>query len=118
VLVTRPPGYEIRVAADRMDAWRFERLADEARAALDDGDPRSAADRYRAALALWRGAAYGDLADEEFVQSEAARLEALRLVAIEQRVQADLDLGRHAELCGELSALVKDNPYRERFWAS
>jgi DNA-binding SARP family transcriptional activator len=116
VLVTRPPGYEIRVAADRMDAWRFERLADEARAALDDGDPRSAADRYRAALALWRGAAYGDLADEEFVQSEAARLEALRLVAIEQRVQADLDLGRHAELCGELSALVKDNPYRERFW--
>ena len=100
-----------------LDAWRCERLIDEGRAALAGGDPELAVDRFRCALALWRGPAYGDLASESYVQSEAVRLEELRLVAIEDRMQADLALGHHAELCGELEAHVAAHPYRERLWA-
>jgi predicted ATPase/DNA-binding SARP family transcriptional activator len=117
VLVLRRPGYVLNVAADGLDAWRCKRLIDEGRAALGCDDPALAVDRFRDALALWRGPAYGDLATESYVQSEAARLEELRLVAIEQRARADLALGHHAELCGELEALVAAHPYRERLWA-
>ena len=117
VLVSRRPGYVLNVEAGGLDAWRCERLIDEGRAALAGDDPELAVDRFGCALALWRGPAYGDLASESYVQSEAARLEELRLVAIEDRVQADLALGHHAALCGELEAQVAAHPYRERLWA-
>jgi predicted ATPase/DNA-binding SARP family transcriptional activator len=117
VLVSRRPGYVLNVETVGLDAWRCERLIDEGRAALAGDDPELAVDRFGCALALWRGPAYGDLASESYVQSEAARLEELRLVAIEHRVQADLALGHHAELCGELEAHVATHPYRERLWA-
>ena len=117
VLVSRRPGYVLNVAADGLDAWRCERLIDEGRAALGSDDPAQAVDRFRDALALWRGRAYADLADESYVQSEAVRLEELRLVAVEELLRADLALGHHAELCGELEAHVAAHPYRERLWA-
>jgi predicted ATPase/DNA-binding SARP family transcriptional activator len=117
VLVSRRPGYVLDVSADALDAWRCERLIDEGRAALGSDDPMQAVDRFRGALVLWRGPAYGDLATESYLQSEAARLEELRLVAIEERLRADLALGHHAELCGELEAYVAAHPYRERLWA-
>ena len=101
---------------EELDAWRCERLIDEGRAALADGDTTLAADRLRAALALWRGPAYAELATETYLQTEAARLEELCLVALEERTQADLALGHHAELCGELEALVAEHPYRELLW--
>jgi predicted ATPase/DNA-binding SARP family transcriptional activator len=117
VLVSRRPGYVLNVEAVGLDAWRCERLVDGGRAALAGGDPELAVDRFGCALALWRGPAYGDLASESYVQSEAVRLEELRLVAIEDRAQAALALGHHAELCGELEAHVAAHPYRERLWA-
>jgi len=99
VLVSRRPGYVLNVEAGGLDAWRCERLIDEGRAALAGDDPELAVERLGCALALWRGPAYGDLASESYVQSEAARLEELRLVAIEDRVQADL--AAHARALAE-----------------
>jgi predicted ATPase/DNA-binding SARP family transcriptional activator len=116
VLVTCRPGYVLHVERVDVDAIRFERLVAAGRAALVDGAPRRAADVLRRALGLWYGPAFGALGDEAFVRPEATRLEELRLVAVEERVQADLCLGRHAELCGELEALVGEHRYRERLW--
>jgi predicted ATPase/DNA-binding SARP family transcriptional activator len=116
VLETCRPGYVLRLARVDVDATRFERLVEAGRAALVEGAIRRGRDVLREALALWYGAAYGALADELFVRAEASRLEGLRLVALEERVQADLCLGRHADLCGELEALVAEHPYRERLW--
>jgi DNA-binding SARP family transcriptional activator len=102
-IVTQPPGYVIRIGPDELDLERFEGL-------VEGGGAEGARD----ALALWRGPALADFAYEEFAQAEAARLEELRLAALEQRVDADLALGRHAELVGELGQLVAQNPLRER----
>jgi len=113
VLVTQSPGYLLELEADALDARRFERLAAEARQALDD-DPARAAERLREALALWRGEPLVDFAYEPFAQAEIARLEELRLVAVEDRIDADLSLGRHAELVPELETLVAAHPLRER----
>jgi DNA-binding SARP family transcriptional activator len=110
VLVTRSPGYSLRVEAEELDLVRFERLVGEARYAAPD----IAADRLREALALWRGAPLADLASEDLAGAEVARLEELRLAALEERVDADLALGRHAELVPELEALVATHRYRER----
>jgi DNA-binding SARP family transcriptional activator len=112
-LGTRPPGYVLRVEPAELDAARFERLVAEASGAA----PREAARALHEALALWRGPALGDLAYEPFAQGEVARLEELRLAAIEQRIDAELATGRHAELAGELEALVRAHPSRERLVA-
>jgi DNA-binding SARP family transcriptional activator len=90
------------------------RLADEGRATLQSGDPLVAARALRESLGLWRGSALADFTYEPFAQTEIARLEELRLVALEERIEADLDLGRHAGLVSELEALVREQPLRER----
>ena len=114
-LRTREPGYVLAVDRERLDAARFERLAGEGRRALADS-PETAARTLREALALWRGDALADFTFEPFAQAAIARLTELRLAANEDRVQADLALGAHAELCGELAQLVAQHPLRERLW--
>ena len=109
-VVTQTPGYRLQVEPSELDLDRFEQLVGEARMA----DPEGAAQKLRRALALWRGPALGDLAYEPFVQTEIARLEELRWAALEQRIDADLATGRHAELVGELKALIAEHPLRER----
>ena len=116
ILVTRRPGYLLRVEADELDAWRAARLISDGRAALLAGDAEAAEVRFTDALRLWTGPSFGDLADEPYLQSEATRLDELRLSAIEERVQARISLGRHGELCAEIEALVGEHPFRERLW--
>ncbi len=111
---TRRPGYVLELDPDRIDVARFARLADQGRAALQAGDPIAAERALRDALALWRGPALADFTYEPFAQAEIARLEELRLVALEERVAADLELGRHAALVSELEGLVHTQPLRER----
>jgi DNA-binding SARP family transcriptional activator/outer membrane protein assembly factor BamB len=117
VLSTQAPGYVLSVAADGLDAVRFERLVERGRSELVRGDAAEAAGTLRDALGLWRGAPLADLAYEEFAQQEIRRLEELRLSALEERIEADLTLGRHDALAGELEALVGEHPYRERLRA-
>jgi DNA-binding SARP family transcriptional activator len=118
VLVTRPPGYELRIDPARLDAKRFEALATEGRQALAAGDAVAARAKLEEALSLWRGAALAELAYESFCQGEIARLDELRMTALEDRIAADLRLGRHAEVVAELRALVREEPLRERLQAS
>jgi peptide/nickel transport system substrate-binding protein len=113
VLVTRAPGYLVRVEADGLDASRFERLVADAAGR----PPDEAAKLLGAALRLWRGAPLVDFAYERFAQSEIARLEEARLGALEERIDADLDRGRHAAVVSELEALVAEHPFRERLIA-
>jgi len=110
VLVTTPPGYRLQIDPDALDLNRFERLV--ARARKLEAGPRG--ELLREALALWRGAPLADLAFETFAQREIERLEALRLDALEERIDADLEQGGGAELVGEIEALVRDHPLRER----
>jgi DNA-binding SARP family transcriptional activator/energy-coupling factor transporter ATP-binding protein EcfA2 len=116
-LQTVDGGYRLQVDRDGLDADRFARLVDTGRQALGRGEPAAAAAWLREGLALWRGPAYGELAGAPVAQAEAARLEELRLVALEGRVDAELGLGRHAELVGELEELVAAEPFRERLWS-
>ena len=109
-LLTRSPGYLLRVERSELDLDRYERLVREAA----NADPASAARKLRQALALWRGAPLADLAYEAFAQAEIVRLEELRWAALEQRIDADIAAGRHAELIGELESLIADHPLRER----
>ncbi len=108
-------SYVLHVEPDRIDACRFERLARQA-AEVIDANPDRARELCRRALDLWRGPPFGDLSDEEFVLPEAHRLEELRAMAIELHFEADLALGRHAEIVGGLQAAVRDHPYSERLW--
>src|SRR5215213_8650248 len=108
-LLTRPPGYVMDVA-DRLDLVHFEQLLSESRSA----DPERVTQLLREALAMWRGPPLADLAYEPFAQAPIARLQELRLTALEERIDADLLTGRHAEIAGELEALVKQHPLRER----
>ena len=110
VLVTRPGGYVLQVAPGQLDVHRFEQLVEQAR----DAEPREAAEKLREALALWRGPALADFAYDDFARTEIARLEERRLDVLEQRIEADLALGRHAALVGELAALVAQEPLSER----
>ena len=114
MLTTRSPGYVIRVEPDELDLHRFERLVDEGRSLLARGLAADASERLRDALSLWRGPALADFAYESFAQAAIARLEEIRLAAVELRIDADLALGRHDELVGELEALVAEHPLRER----
>jgi eukaryotic-like serine/threonine-protein kinase len=102
-LETRAPGYLLRVESEELDASRFQRLQEEG--------------KLQEALALWRGSPLSDFADERFAQTEIARLEELRLTCVEERIDQDLAKGRHADLVGELEALVAANPLRERLRA-
>jgi DNA-binding SARP family transcriptional activator len=109
-LVTRPPGYVLLVEPSDSDLARFEQLVGEASKVA----PARAAEKLGQALALWRGPALADLAYEPFAQAEVARLEELRLAALEARIDADLAGGRQAGLVGELEALIARHPLRER----
>lgn len=114
VLVTRPRGYVLRAEVGQLDAALFERLLAEGRQLREAGDAPAAAARLREALSLWRGSPFADLTSLEFVQAEIRRLEELRLIALMERIDADLAAGDGAELVGELGALVADNPFQER----
>ena len=116
-LVTRGHGYTLDIDPGQVDLDRFERLAAEGRSALESGDPQRAATRLREGLALWRGPPLGDLAYESFAQAAIGRLEEERLGALEDRIDADLALGRHAAMVGELEALVAEHPRHERVQA-
>jgi WD40 repeat protein/DNA-binding SARP family transcriptional activator/uncharacterized protein YbaA (DUF1428 family) len=113
-LVTTPAGYRLSVHAGELDAERFATLVDDGRRALAAARPEQAAAKLRAALALWRGPPLADLAFEPFAQAAIARLEEQRMTAVELRVDADLELGAHAELVGELRQLAGAHPTRER----
>ena len=110
VIVTRPGGYELRVEPGGLDLHRFERLVAEARGS----DPPAAAERLREALELWRGPPLAEFAYESWAQGEIDRLGELHLAALQDRIDADLALGRHDELVGELERLVAEHPLAER----
>ena len=114
-IATRANGYAIAVGDDGLDLHRLERLMDEGREALESGNAAHAASVLRDALALWRGRPLADFEFEPFAQAEIARLEELRLAALERRMEADLRLGRHLDLVPELETLVARHPLRERF---
>jgi class 3 adenylate cyclase len=113
-LETRPGGYLLKVAPEAIDCERFERLLEQGRQLLQRGDARPAGELLREGLSLWRGPPLADFQYEQFARNEVGRLEELRLVAAELRLETDLALGRHAEVAGELEALVRDHPLRER----
>jgi len=113
---TRAGGYALAVQAGVLDADQFERLAAEGRAALQREDAARAAELLRRALDLWRGSPLAEFADTGFAPPVITRLEETRLAAIEDRIEADLKLGGQGELTGELEALVRAHPLRERLW--
>jgi DNA-binding SARP family transcriptional activator/DNA-binding beta-propeller fold protein YncE len=113
-LVTRPTGYVLGVGVSGLDLFCFERLFEGGSLALRSGDAAKAAETLSEALALWRGRPFEDVAYESFAQVEIERLEERRLAALEERIEADRALGRHAELVAELEALVRQYPLRER----
>jgi DNA-binding SARP family transcriptional activator/ABC-type branched-subunit amino acid transport system substrate-binding protein len=117
LLLTRGHGYVLQVVPGQVDADRVEALVREGRDALETGDSRRASERLREALALWRDPALVDFAYEPFAQAEIARLQEERVAALEDRIDADLALGRHTVLVGELEALVREHPLRERLQA-
>jgi YVTN family beta-propeller protein len=114
VLVTRDRGYLLRVGREHLDAALFQDGFTAGRAALEAGRHAEAAGTLRTALDRWRSPVLADLADYAFTRPEAARLEELRLAALEARIEADLALGRHDALTGELEQLVAEHPLRER----
>ena len=114
---TREHGYQLRLDPERLDAHRFERLVAEGRRELAAGDPERAVAAFEAALSLWRGRAACGSRLRAVRAREAARLEDLRLAALEELIEAKLALGRHAEVVGELEALIGEHPYRERLRA-
>ena len=114
ILVTLSPGYVLRVRPDELDSDQFERLVEDGRQALRAGALERATESLLEALSLWRGPALADFALDAFAQTEIARLEAARVSAIEERIDADLATGRHRALIGELEALICAHPLRER----
>ncbi len=116
VLRTRGRGYELTIPPEAIDAVRFERLARAGRDALPAA-PERAAEVLRAATALWRGEPLAEFGFELFAQAEITRLTELRAAVLEDRMEAELALGRHAALCCELSQAVAEQPLRERLWS-
>jgi YVTN family beta-propeller protein len=114
VVVSKSGGYLVRVEPDQLDLERFERLVVEGRSALAEHQPERASERLGEALALWRGPALPELADEPFARAQIGRLEDARLAATEEWIEADLELGRHAGAIQQLEPLVASHPYRER----
>ncbi|MGY0389175.1 BTAD domain-containing putative transcriptional regulator [Nocardioides sp. WG-D5] len=113
-LERRANGYAL-VGAD-VDQVRFEELVEQGCASADAGDHERASMLFDAALGLWTGGAYGGVGESQMIATEAARLDELRLVAVESRAAADLALGRQAAVVGDLGPFVQDNPLRERLW--
>ncbi|MFY9580796.1 MAG: BTAD domain-containing putative transcriptional regulator [Gaiellaceae bacterium] len=113
-LATRPPGYVLFVLPDHVDADRFKRQVAAAAGARRKGEIDAASALLTEALGAWRGPALADLASEPFARPEIARLEELRLAALEDRIDCELELGHHAEVVGEIEALVEQHPLRER----
>jgi predicted ATPase/DNA-binding SARP family transcriptional activator len=110
-IVTRTPGYAAIVAPDRLDSTHFETLI----ARAQDEPPSEAAVTLREALELWRGPALADITFESSARDDAARLDDQRLIAVAQRIDLDLALGRHEDVLGELHELVREHPFRERY---
>ena len=115
-LLTRTPGYVVQLEPAQLDLGQFEQLLEDATTLLP-GDPDAAAAMLREALSLWRGAPLVEFAYEDWARNAVARLEELRLVALERRIEADLAPGRHVEVTSELEALVRGQPLRERLRA-
>ena len=115
VVVRQGAGYALAVDPDDVDALRLERLVEQAQAFARDGDQRSAAQGFQSAISLFRGPALGDLADFSFAREAVARLEGLVVTAHEGLVDAELALGRHADVTDRLERLVREHPLRERF---
>ncbi|GAA4484129.1 hypothetical protein GCM10023094_36700 [Rhodococcus olei] len=113
LLVSASPGYALRLPPEAVDAWRFEELLDEAHTLAD---PREARVRLDEALALWRGPAFAEVADEPWVVAETARLGELRLVARELHIAAGLRLGHPATVVSDAESLTRDDPLREQGW--
>ncbi|RDH78866.1 hypothetical protein DVS77_09700 [Mycolicibacterium moriokaense] len=112
-LVTRQAGYGMFVDADQVDAARFERLLEAGREAIARNDFHDASQILQEALGMWRGSVLDDLGPPDFAETEAARLEELRLTALGHRIDADLELGRHQAVIAELERLVLAHPFRE-----
>ena len=117
VVVTEGAGYALRYDVDGSDARRFEQLASAGRTALDAGDPSRAAEMLRQALDLWRGPALAEFAYEDWARPEISRLEELRAATVDARIDADLAIGRAADLVGEIEALLAQDRLREHRWA-
>jgi DNA-binding SARP family transcriptional activator len=113
-LITRPPGYVLEVGVDEVDADRSQRLFASGRTALAGGRPGEAGALLGAAERLWRGPPLADFTYEPFAQATIARLEEVRIGSREERIEAELALGRHADVVAELEALVREYPFRER----
>ncbi|GAA0357513.1 hypothetical protein GCM10009530_03440 [Microbispora corallina] len=111
VLVSAPPGYALRASVDEVDAWRFEGLVK-----AEDGDAAGTLERMETALGLWRGPALAEFQDLPWAQAEAARLDELRLVAVERRGDAAVRLGRTGALIPDLEAHASAHPLREEAW--
>ena len=117
VIVTRAPGYMLEVPAEATDIFGFEHLVAQGRRELSRRRPSECVRLLAEAEALWRGPAYSEVCDEPFARAEARRLEELLLSARETRIDAELTLGRHEAVTGELEALTSANPMRERLWS-
>jgi DNA-binding SARP family transcriptional activator len=113
-VLTKPPGYSLQVDEGELDLDVFERLAREGRERLAAGDPEQAAALLEQALGLWRGPALAEFRSEPFARDAGARLEESQLAAVEDRIDAELALGRHDRLVPELEELVRRHPFRER----
>lgn len=114
VLISRSPGYLVSIRTEDLDLGRFQRLIDEGKQSMSEGSYDVAGAKFRDALGLWRGPALADFGAQAFALSEISKLTEMRLCAVEDRIEADLALGRHADLTGELEALVAQHPLRER----
>ncbi|MDQ3765279.1 MAG: FxSxx-COOH system tetratricopeptide repeat protein, partial [Actinomycetota bacterium] len=112
-VVSGAGGYALRICSERLDSVRFEALLAQGRDALAAGDPRTAGELLHSGLGLWRGPALPEVADRSFALAEVARLEGLRRMALLARIEADLAVGRHAELVGELQGLLATAPREE-----
>jgi DNA-binding SARP family transcriptional activator/tetratricopeptide (TPR) repeat protein len=117
LIVTRAPGYVLNAEGLATDVFRFEQTVADGRRQLARRRPLASMRILREAADMWRGAAYSEVRDEPFARAEARRLEELLLTATEIRLDAELTMGRHAELVGELETLTSDNPMRERLWS-
>lgn len=115
LLVSRAPGYALRLPVEAVDAWRFEDLLQQAQR-IAPGVPEKGLDLVLEGLGLWQGAAYAEVADEEWAAPEAARLAELRLAARELAVELTVRLGRAAEAMPDAELLTREHPLREEGW--
>ena len=116
ILVTRSPGYQLRVAPEQIDAYLFESMVREGRQVLGANEPERAAGQLAEALALWRGSGFADVPRTPLVEAEAERLAELRLDASELRIRAELACGGHDQVVPDLRRLLADHPLREGLW--